>query len=168
MAKISSAPSAALLLQDGSLTAGHSGNYAGAHALAPVLLGLSVPAVLFAVLVPGAVHYAPLVVGVYLMALFVIASILFVRSVFNPGFVISASFDPASTVAEFVRSGTFGTTSVRVPFSDIASVRMEMKYDDDGYKVLVPTVDLRSNETVELPAGASQTDIEMVRAVLEA
>ncbi len=48
----------------------------------------------------------------------------------------------------------------------MASIRVETRYDDDGYKAMVPLIVLSNREVLTLPPGTSEDDVATMRALL--
>jgi hypothetical protein len=140
--------------------------YAGRQALVPILLGLAIPAIAAAIFFPGLLSNKALVFGFFLMAIFVAATVIFIRSVFNPGSVVEATFNTSTRMASFVRLGTFATSTTNIPFDDVAKVYLESNYDDDGYKSFQPIIELKDGDIIELPEGTTQGQINSIRAML--
>lgn len=155
-----------LVLQDESCVMSQAHANGGWHVLAPILLGMSIPGILLALLAPKLLPNGPLVFGVYLVATFVISSVIFVRSVFNPGNIIEATFDSRKRAAAFVRMGTFGTTFFSVPFSAIEAVRIDVHTDRDEHRVAHPVVELVSGELLALPTGTTPAQLHEIQAVI--
>lgn len=142
-------------------------DYSGWHAMVPVLLGLSIPGLIAAFM--GTKVFGEsfaIILGVYLMTIFVVSGVIFVRSVFNPGGVIQATFDAKSRSAEFVFAGAFGNPRRVLPLRQIAEVYVDVRYEKDGYKLMRPVVLLKSDETIELPPDTTKEDIESIRTLL--
>ncbi len=161
-----SASSALLVVQDERFSGNRSLPTAGRQMLMPILLGLAVPGVAVAVLAPEILMNSTLVLGIYLLAIFVVSAVIFIRSVFNPGSVVEATFDSRSRSAVFVRIGAFATTSQVVPFKDISEVHIETQQDDDGYRSYMPLIELKNGETVQLPEGTTQSQIDGIRTIV--
>ena len=136
------------------------------HALPPILLGLLAPMLLFLVIDPRALADASLIAHVYMIAIFVIASLAYLISVFETGEVTSAMADKASGTIIVERTGLLARSEIEIPFGSIATVRMDTRYDDDGYQTAVPVLVLATREMVLLPAGTSESDIAALRAII--
>lgn len=162
----SATQSGVLTIQDERFSGDEMLPYAGRRALVPVLLGLAIPAVSVAVVAPQLLSHPELVFGFYLMTIFVVSAVIFVRSVFNPGSIVTATFDASSRTASFVRIGSFSTEVQTVLFSEIERVHIESQFDDDGYKTYTPLVDLKSAASVQLPEGTTQGQINSIRALV--
>ncbi|MEQ1672017.1 MAG: hypothetical protein ABL893_14250 [Hyphomicrobium sp.] len=136
------------------------------HALAPILLGLAAPMLFFLIVDPRAATNASVILNVYMIALFIIATAAYLISVFETGEVTSVTIDkPAKTVI-VERTGMLAKSATAYEFADIATVRVETHYDDDGYKTLMPVLVLTTRELVELPEGTSEADVAAMRALL--
>jgi hypothetical protein len=155
-----------LVLIDESVQHSAPGAYKGLHALVPVLIGLSLPIVLFSMFDPRALGNTRLVLHILMMGVALVAATLFFLSLLNPGNVVQAVFDPERRCLDLVRSGAFANNVLTVPFDRIASVRIETAYDDDGYQQRVPLVVLSNRETYQLPAGTSEADIAAIRDLI--
>lgn len=56
--------------------------------------------------------------------------------------------------------------AIEIPFVDIASIRIETRYDDDGYKAAIPVLTLSSRETIPLPSGTGEAEVAAMRAIV--
>lgn len=158
--------SSVLVVADERFSENRALPYAGRQALIPILLGLAIPAIATAVFFPSLLSNKALVFGFFLMAIFVVASVIFIRSVFNPGSVVEATFDTTTRMASFVRLGTFATSITTVPFDNVAKVYLDSHYDDDGYKSFQPMIELKDGDVIELPEGTTQGQINSIRAMI--
>jgi hypothetical protein len=140
--------------------------YTGKHALVPVMIGLAIPPLAIAALVPELKAHVEFFILLYLAMLFVVSGIMFIRAVFNPAHVVAVHFDTRQKAAEIVRHSQWGNTSVYVPFKDIADVYMRVRYDDDGYTIREPLMRLRNDDEYDMPAGTDQAEIARIRDVL--
>lgn len=136
------------------------------HALPPILLGLLAPLLLFLLIDPRAVTDISVIAHVYLLAIFVIASAAYLISVFETGEISSVSIDRQSKTISVERTGMLAKSTMEIPFADIAAVRLETYYDDDGYKTAVPVLVLTTRELVHLPPGTTETDVATIRSIL--
>lgn len=151
-------------------TAAHidPGAYKGLHAIVPILVGISLPILLFSMFDPRALSSVRLVLHILMMGIAVLAATVFFMSIMNPGNVVQAIFDPGKRTVDLVRSGAFANNILTIPFSRIATVRLESVYDDDGYQNRVAVMVLKNRELVQLPAGASEAELAEVRRILTA
>ena len=140
--------------------------YSGVHAIAPILLGLSVPALAMLYVFPEMVAYGALLICVYLLAIFVIASVIFIRAVFNAQEVAEVRFDSRSKMLAITRKGSFGNTVAEFPFDMIADAYLRVSYDDDGYKSVVPEMRLKDGEVFGLPGDVTAAELEAVRRTI--
>jgi len=136
------------------------------HAMVPVLLGLLVPALVLFVVDRRALGSASVLLHIYLIAIFVIATLAYIVSVFDQGEVTNAIFDKATRLVTIERTGLLAVKNEEIPFSEIASVRLETRYDDDGYKSAVPLIVLATREVVPLPSGSTEADVAAMREIL--
>lgn len=137
------------------------------HALAPVLLGLAAPMLLFLLIDPRAVTNISVIAHVYMFALFFIAAAAYLVSVFEAGEITSVTIDkPAKTVI-VERTGLLAKSLTAIDFADVATVRVETHYDADGYKTLMPVLVLTTRELVELPDGTTEADVATMRALVK-
>jgi hypothetical protein len=162
----SASHSGVLVVQDERFAGNRSLPSAGRQMLMPVLLGLGVPGVAVSVFAPQLLSNPALVFGFYLMAIFVVAAVIFIKSIFNPGTIVEATFDQRAKSANFVRLGTFATTNTAVAFKDITRIYIETHYDDDGYKSYMPLVEIKNGETLQLPEGTTQGEIDAIRTMV--
>lgn len=155
-----------IVLVDATVAHAGPGAYKGLHALVPVLVGLTVPIIVFWLFDPRALGNGRLVLHIVLLAVGIVAAAVFFMSLINPGSIVQASFDPARRTVDLVRSGAFANNILTLPFSRIVSARMETIYDDDGYQQRVPLLVLGNRETYPLPSGTTDADIANIRALL--
>lgn len=136
------------------------------HAIGPVLIGLLAPVLVLMLVDARALGSASVLMHVYLGAIFVIATIAYVISVFDPGEVTRVDFLAKDRVVEVERTGLVAKKIVAIPFSDIATLRIETRYDDDGYRRDVPLIVLTTHETVELPETATEAEVSAMRRLI--
>lgn len=136
------------------------------HALPPILLGLLAPMLLFLLIDTRALADASLIAHVYMIAIFVVAGLAYLVSVFETGEVTSATADKVSRTIVVERTGLLARSEIEIPFNAIATVRMDTRYDDEGYQTAVPVLVLATREMVQLPAGTSESDIAGLRAII--
>lgn len=134
--------------------------------MAPILLGLLAPALVLFAIDPRALGSATVLLHIYVLAIAVIAAIAYAISVFDQGDVTKIVFDKAAREIEVERTGILAKKSERIPFGEVASIRVETVYDDDGYKALVPLIVLATREVVTLPKGTTEADVATMRALL--
>ena len=137
------------------------------QALVPILLGLAAPILLFAVIDPRAIFNVSVIGPVYLFAIFVIATAAFLISVFETGKVTRITLDRPTKKVVVERTGLLVKSAMEIPFADIATIRIETRYDDDGYETAIPLLVLTTRETVPLPAGSTEADAAKMRAMLK-
>lgn len=142
------------------------GSYRGLHALVPLIIGFAVPFAVIAIPLSMMMDASLTLPLLGLLPLLAISTIAFFVSIFAAGPITWASFDPHTRTAEFIRLGTFANTSLQVPFSEIAAVRMAISYDAAGSKVLQPQVELVSGKRLELPSETTWNDIDVIRHIL--
>ena len=140
---------------------------AHAHALAPVLLGLLAPMLLFLIIDPRALRDASLIAHIYLVVIFVIASVAYLISVFETPESTGLLADQTDRQITVEKTGLLSRSKIEIPFADVASVRMDTRYDDDGYYTSMPVLVLKTRETVQLPVGTTEADIATLRAMLQ-
>lgn len=136
------------------------------HAIAPVLIGLIAPVLVLLLIDPRALGSASVILHIYLGAIFVIATVAYIISVFDQGDVTRIRFLEADRVIAIERTGLVAKKTINVPFGDIASLRIETRYDDDGYKSNVPLIVLSTREVIELPDTMSEQDIGRMRRLI--
>lgn len=136
------------------------------HALPPVLLGFLAPMLLFLLIDPRAITNASVIVHFYMIAIFVIASAAYLISVFETGEITSVTFDKGARRVSVERTGVLAKSLMELDFADVATVRVETRYDDDGYQTAIPVIVLTTRETIPLPAGTTEADVANMRAVL--
>lgn len=136
------------------------------HAMVPVLIVLLVPALVLFLVDRRALGSASVLLHIYLIAIFVIATIAYIISVFDQGEVTSAVFDKATRLVTIERTGLLAVKTEEIPFGEIASVRLETRYDDDGYRSAVPLIVLATREVVPLPSGSTESDVAAMREIL--
>jgi hypothetical protein len=144
-----------------------SENTAHRQALPPVLLGLLAPILVFVLIDPRALSDASLIAQVYLFIIFLMAAAAYVISVFETGEVISVTVNKATRSIQVERIGSFAKSTMELPFADVATVRIETRYDDDGYQTAMPVIVLTTREVVPMPAGTTESDVAHMRAMLK-
>lgn len=153
-------------LRDSSVEGDELSSYAGYHALVPILIGLSIPLSLYVLAVPDAIKDSRFAVMMLLVLITVVTGAIFLISILRPGATMTVRFDGNRRVAEIVRSGTFAHSVYTVPFARIQSVRIETRYDDDGYGVMQPVMILKPREAVELPPTTTPADVARIRELI--
>ena len=136
------------------------------HLLLPVLIGLLAPTLALLLVDARALASFSVMIQMYLIAMLIIATGAFVISIFDQGEVTKVVFDKANKVVAVERTGLLATRLTEIPFVDIASIRIETRYDDDGYQAAVPVLTLSSRETIPLPAGTGETEVAAMRAII--
>lgn len=136
------------------------------HAIAPILIGLMAPVLVLLLVDARALGSASVILHIYLGAIFVIATAAYIVSVFDQGEVTRIAFLEAERVLAVERTGLVAKKTINVPFSDIASLRIETRYDDDGYKRDVPLIVLTTREVIELPETMTEQDISAMRRLI--
>lgn len=162
----SHAPPSSIVVVDSSATHLGSSAYKGYHALVPILIGVSLPIVLFSIFDPRALTNFRLVLHFMLAAIALVAAAVFFLSVTNPGNVVQITFDAKTRRTEIVRAGAFANKVVTVPFDRVAAVRFETAYDDDGYQSRRGLMVLKSRDMVELPDEATEDDLAEIRRMI--
>jgi hypothetical protein len=152
--------------QTGQFTV-HSSTSTHRHGLPMVLLGLFAPMLVLLVIDPRAVANVSVVAHIYLWALFLIATAAFLISVFETADVTSVTFDKPSRSIILERTGSLARSETSLRFADVATVRIETRYDDDGYQTSIPVLVLATRETIPLPAGTTEQDVVAMRAMLQ-
>jgi hypothetical protein len=137
------------------------------HGLPMVLLGLLAPMIVLLIIDPRAVANVSVVAHIYMWALFVIAAIAFLISLFETADVTSVTFDKPSRSITLLRTGTLAKSQTSLRFTDVSTVRVESRYDDDGYQTSIPVLVLTTRETIPLPAGTTEQDVIAMRAMLQ-
>lgn len=137
------------------------------HGLPMVLLGLLAPVIVLLIIDPRAVANVSVVAHIYMWALFVIAAFAFLFSVFETADVTSVTFDKPSRSITLERTGSLAKSETSLRFGDVSTVRIESRYDDDGYQTSIPVLVLTTRETIPLPAGTTEQDVIAMRAMLE-
>lgn len=136
------------------------------HSIAPILVGLLAPALVLMAVDPRALASASVLLHIYLGAIFVIAMGAYIITVVDPGQVTRIDFLADDKVLAVERTGHFAKKVSQVPFADIASLRIETRYDDDGYKANVPLIVLTTHEVIELPDTTTEDDIKLMRRLI--
>ncbi len=136
------------------------------HLLMPVLIGLLAPLLALLLVDARALVNFSVMIQIYLIAMLIIATGAFLISIFDQGEVTNVVFDKANKVVAVERTGLLATKLTEIPFVDIASIRIETRYDDDGYKAAVPVLTLSSRETIPLPAGTGEAEVAAMRAII--
>ncbi len=159
-------------MQSQGLTKGQFGveseaGYTGRHALVPILIGLVAPVLVLMIVDPRALGSAAVLLHIYMFAIFVIATGAYIWTVLDPGSVTRVTFDKQTRKVIAERSGALAKSMLEIPFVDIAAIRMESRYDDDGYETNTPVLVLTTREVVHLPAGTTESDIVVMRSLMK-
>ena len=137
-------------------------------ALVPILIGLSAPALVLLLIDPHALASASLVIQLYLYALFAIATGAYLVSLFDTGEVTRVTMDNKARRFIVERTGMLVKSETEILYADVATIRVETRYDDDGYQTSVPVLVLTTRETVPLPAGTTEGNVVAMRAMMKA
>lgn len=133
-----------------------------------ILFALAAPVLVLIAVDPRAFSSATVIAYIYLPAIFVVAMVAFLISVFETGDVTSVTIDKPTRTVTVVRSGMLAKSAISLPFAEVITARIETRYDDDGYKTLLPVLVLATREIIPLPAGTSESDVAAMRALLGA
>lgn len=136
------------------------------HAVAPILLGLIAPVLVLLIVDPRALGSATVILHIYLGFMFLLATAAYIVSVFDEGQLTRIEFNEIERVLEVERTGLVAKKTVQIPFSDISKIRMESRYDDDGYQSEVPLIVLHTHEVIELPATTTEADVAAMRRLI--
>ena len=136
--------------------------------LAPISLGLAVPALVLIYMVPELVAYWALMLSLYLLVIFILTAAIFLRSIFRTETIAEVRFDARNKTVSVTRAGSFGNTVDFIAFNNIADAYLHVRYDDDGYKVSEPRIRLKSGEDINLPGDLSVAELDTVRQILKA
>ncbi|MEO1280716.1 MAG: hypothetical protein AAFV69_03165 [Pseudomonadota bacterium] len=153
-------------LATGEASVGAIDSYSGGHALVPILIGLSVPALSLMYFAPELLGGAQSVLTIYLIVLMAFSLGVFLVSVFNPGPVVAMTFSGRSGYARVTRAGPLAHTVVDIPLHKIEQARLELCYDDDGYSWHEPQLVMQSGAILQLPPETSRTEIDTINATL--
>jgi hypothetical protein len=137
------------------------------HGLPMVLLGLLAPVIVLLIIDPRAIANVSVVAHIYMWALFAMAAGAFLISVFETADITSVTFDKPSRSITLGRTGTLARSETSLRFADVSTVRIESRYDDDGYQTSTPVLVLTTRETIPLPAGTTEQDVIAMRAMLQ-
>ena len=143
-----------------------SENGGARYALPMILLGLLAPALALFIVDPRALMNVSVVMHIYLAAIFLIAAGAYFISLFETGEVTRVTVNGKTRLVVIERTGLLAKSASEIRFEDIASVRVETRYDDDGYETAIPVIILTTRETVPLPAGTSESEVATMRALL--
>lgn len=142
------------------------GAYSGGHALVPILLGLSTPAVALILFAPELIGGALAVLNVYLFVLMAFALGVFAISVVYPGPLVSWGLDGRAGYLRVIRAGPLANTVTDIPVHKIDRARIEHRYDDDGYSWHEPQLILASGRILKLPPETTERDVAAINALL--
>jgi hypothetical protein len=143
-----------------------SGESGHRHALAPILLGLLAPALVILIIDAKALTNPGLVLQIYMIAVFVVASVTYFVSLFDTAEVTRVTFDQGKREVTIESTGFLTKQETAMPFADVVTVRMQTRYDDDGYQTAVPVMVLTTREEMPLPAGTTEHDLLKMRGML--
>lgn len=134
--------------------------------LPTVLICMVAPVLVFLVIDPRAFSSATVIAHVYLPAIFIIAFVAYLISVFEPGEVTSVTIDRPSRAVVVERTGMLAKSAMSLSFMDIATARIEKSFDADGYETSMPVLVLTTREVIEMPEGTTEADVATIRAML--
>lgn len=103
------------------------------HAAAPFILGLVGVVIAGAVLAPGVMRNGPLLASAVLVPALIVCVGIYAWSVINPGDIVGLVVDREARMVELVQANAFSSRRTVVPFSRIARVAAEDRFDRDGY-----------------------------------
>ena len=106
-----------------------------------ILFALAAPVLVLIAVDPRAFSSATVIAYIYLPAIFVVAMVAFLISVFETGDVTSVTIDKPTRTVTVVRSGMLAKSAISLPFAEVITARIETRYDDDGYKTLLPVLE---------------------------
>jgi hypothetical protein len=140
---------------------------ASRNVLPTVLLAMVGPVLVFLVIDPRAFSSASVIGHVYLPAIFIISCIAYLISVFETGEVTSITIDKPGRTVAVERTGMLARSVLVLPFAEVATARIESRYDDDGYQTAMPVLVLATREIIPMPAGTTEADVTTIRAMLQ-
>jgi hypothetical protein len=136
-------------------------------ALAPILMGLAAPVLVLLLIDADALSSASLIIQLYLYAMFAVATGAYIVSIFETGDVTGVTMDGPARKFIVERTGLIAKSALEIPYADVAAVRIETRYDDDGYQTAMPVLVLTTREVVPLPAGTTESDVLTMRAMMK-
>jgi hypothetical protein len=141
---------------------------AGGHryALAPMLLGLLAPALVILIVDARALSNPGPALLLYLVAIFGLATLAYVVSLFEAGDITRVMVDRAAREIIVEKTGLLTRYETAIPFADVAAIRIETRYDDNGYQTAIPIILLTDRNVVPLPAGTTESDIVRLWALV--
>ena len=157
--------SSRLVLGDDQIRGRVSGRF-NFHMLSPILLGLSAPMLVIAVIDPSIIQHGRTILFALLASMLMVATVLFAASLLWPGDVTAIIVDAKARKVEFVQSGLLATSTVEVHFDQIAAIGLASRFDDDGYPFSQPEIQLRDGQRVALPEGSTTESIAAAKRVL--
>lgn len=140
--------------------------YSGMHAISPVLIGLSMPCVAIAIFAPRGYNVLQAAAFAVLCIVMLVATTIFALSVFNSGRVAAVAFDIAGRRLELISIATFARRTETVPFSSIADVRVNTRYNRAGRAFVTTEVVMRTGEVMVLPVAPSDAELRAVRLAI--
>lgn len=151
-----------------SASVGSPDSYNGGHALAPILIGLSAPALMLMFVAPDLLGGGGLrgILSVYLFVLMTFALGIFCISVIYPGPVVGADFEAKTGMAKIIRAGPLAHTVFDMPLDRIEKAELRLCYDDDGYSWTEPVLIMRSGDIINLPENTAEPQIRAINATL--
>lgn len=136
------------------------------HAAMPVLIGLAAPIMVLFAIDSRALSSANVLLHLYPLAIFVLGTVVYIINVFDQGDVTKIIFDKPARTLQIERTGLLSKKSEMLDFDDIAHIRMDWHFDDDGYKTAMPQIVLSSHDTIPLPANTTEADIAAMRQII--
>lgn len=154
------------VLLAGSADAGAPARGLHLHAIAPILIGLASPVIVFSLTSPAFLAHARFMILSLLCGLFIVATILFAMSLLVHGPLSALAIDTEHHSLELVYSGAFANKGVQISFKDISALRLTTQYDDDGYRYTAPELVLRSGSRMLLPIAATEAELKAARKLI--
>jgi hypothetical protein len=144
-----------------------SGRTAHRNALPPILLGFLAPLLVLLAVDPRALSDFSVITHVYMFVILVITTAAFLISVFETAEVTSVTIDKSTKTVHVERVGMVAKSVMDIDFADVATVRIETRYDDDGYQTAMPVIVLTTREVVPMPEGTTEADVAKMRGILK-
>lgn len=162
MAMAQAAPTDQLVLAD----QGFDPDSSFIHAASPFMIGLVGAVVGMALIAPGVLRNAQLLVSALLIPSLIVSVGLYALSVLCPGHIAALVLDRQERALELVQVNSFATRRTRVAFEDVAKVSVEESYDRDGYASQLGVITLGSGERLALGFAFDDRQADALRREL--
>lgn len=127
------------------------------HLASPFMVGLVGSVIGMAILAPGMLRNSSVIVSALLVPSLIVCVGIYAWSVISPGDIVGVIVDRSTRTLELVQANAFASRQTPLSFDDIAGVKVEASYDQDGYASERGVLVLRSGEQIALAFPLDET-----------